>query len=115
MVNEKEIYAHLKKGGDPQDLFDAFLKEVNNTQKKIDQEAQEAAAKEEKKKELVKVREAAVAALTDYLTLVLGEEIHEDIIRAAIVDLEQSIEVIKSLAVSMNGKDTKSILDLLFR
>ena len=122
-MNKNDMYSHLINGGDPQVLLDAFLKELNDTQKEVDQkkeaerleaqkqkEAAEAAAKKEET--LKHYREAVVAAFTSYITLVLGEEISEDIIRASIVELEESIAAIKKIKVSVNGDDFKSIFDL---
>ena len=122
-MNKNDMYSHLINGGDPQVLLDAFMKELNATQKEVDQkkeaerleaqkqkEAAEAAAKKEET--LRNAREAAVAAFTSYLTLVLGEEISEDIVRTAIVELEESINTIKKISVSINGEELKSIFDL---
>ena len=122
-MNKNDMYSHLINGGDPQVLLDAFLVELNATQKEVDQkkeaerleaqkqkEAAEAATKKEKT--LRKAREAVVAAFTSYLTLVLGEEISEDIVRASIVELEESINAIKKIRVSINGDELKSIFDL---
>ena len=122
-MNKNDMYSHLINGGDPQVLFDAFMKELNDTQKEVDQkkeaerleaqkqkEAAEAAAKKEET--LRNAREAVVAAFTSYITLVLGEEISEDIVRTAIVELEESINAIKKIKVSINGDELKSIFDL---
>lgn len=122
-MNKNDMYSHLINGGDPQVLLDAFMKELNATQKEVDEkkeaekleaqkkkEAAEAAAKKEET--LNHYREAVVAAFTSYLTLVLGEEISEDIVRAAIVELEESIAAIKKIKVSVDGDAFKSIFDL---
>ena len=122
-MNKNDMYSHLINGGDPQVLLDAFLKELNATQKEVDQkkeaerleaqkqkEAAEAAAKKEET--LRNAREAVVAACTSYITLVLGEEISEDVVRASIVELEESIAAIKKIRISVNGDDLKSIFDL---
>ena len=122
-MNKNDMYSHLINGGDPQVLLDAFMKELNATQKEVDQkkeaerleaqkqkEAAEAAAKKEET--LRNAREAVVAAFTSYITLVLGEEISEDVVRASIVELEESIAAIKKIRVSINGDDLKSIFDL---
>ena len=122
-MNKNDMYSHLINGGDPQVLLDAFMKELNATQKEVDQkkEAERLAAEKAKaeaevaaKKEetLNHYREAVVAAFTSYITLVLGEEISEDIVRASIVELEESIAAIKKIRVSVNGDDFKSIFDL---
>ena len=122
-MNKNDMYSHLINGGDPQVLLDAFLVELNATQKEVDQkkeaerleaqkqkEAAEAAAKKEET--LRNAREAVVAAFTSYITLVLGEEISEDVVRASIVELEESIAAIKKIRVSINGDELKSIFDL---
>ena len=122
-MNKNDMYSHLINGGDPQVLLDAFLVELNATQKEVDQkkeakrleaqkqkEAAEAAAKKEET--LRNAREAVVAAFTSYITLVLGEEISEDVVRASIVELEESINTIKKIRVSINGDELKSIFDL---
>ena len=122
-MNKNDMYSHLINGGDPQVLLDAFMKELNATQKEVDQkkeaerleaqkqkEAAEAAAKKEET--LRNAREAVVAAFTSYITLVLGEEISEDVVRASIVELEESIAAIKKIRVSINGDELKSIFDL---
>ena len=122
-MNKNDMYSHLINGGDPQVLLDAFLVELNATQKEVDQkkeaerleaqkqkEAAEAAAKKEET--LRNAREAVVAACTSYITLVLGEEISEDVVRASIVELEESIAAIKKIRVSINGDELKSIFDL---
>ena len=122
-MNKNDMYSHLINGGDPQVLLDNFMKELNATQKEVDQkkeaerleaqkqkEAAEAAAKKEET--LKHYREEVVAAFTSYITLVLGEEISEDIVRASVVELEESINAIKKIRVSINGDDLKSIFDL---
>ena len=122
-MNKNDMYSHLINGGDPQVLLDNFMKELNATQKEVDQkkeaerleaqkqkEAAEAAAKKEET--LRNAREAVVAAFTSYITLVLGEEISEDVVRASIVELEESIAAIKKIRVSINGDELKSIFDL---
>ena len=121
-MNKNDMYSHLINGGDPQVLLDNFMKELNDTQKEVDQkkeaerlEAQkqkEAEATTKKEKTLRKAREAVVAAFTSYITLVLGEEISEDVIRASFVELEESIAAIKKIRVSINGDELKSIFDL---
>ena len=121
-MNKNDMYSHLINGGDPQVLLDAFLVELNATQKEVDQkkeaerlEAQkqkEAEAAAKKEETLRNAREAVVAAFTSYITLVLGEEISEDVVRASIVELEESIAAIKKIRVSINGDELKSIFDL---
>lgn len=122
-MNKNDMYSHLINGGDPQVLLDAFMKELNATQKEVDQkkeaekleaqkkkEAAEAAAKKEET--LKHYREAAIAAFTSYFTLVSGETISEDVVRAAIMELEESLDAIKKIKASINNEELKSIFDL---
>ena len=120
-----DIEKLMREGKSLDEIGKMVTAEMNAAQTKIDAEKEAARIAAEKKakaeaeakkasKRKTDAREAAVTAFSTYLTLVLGEEIHEDIIRAAIIELEQSIETIKSLKISVNGKDVKSILDLLF-
>jgi sRNA-binding protein len=96
---------------------------MNAAQTKIDAEKEAARIAAEKKakaeaeakkasKRKTDAREAAVAAFSTYLSLVLGGEIHEDIIRAAMVELEESIEAMKKIKVSVGENEIKSIFDL---
>ena len=87
MINEKEIYAHLKNGGNPEDLYQAFLNELNEAQKKVDEEKvaeQEAAVKA---LAVEAARKAAVAALTEYFALV-NPDVTEKIITSVLTTLE---------------------------
>ena len=70
MINEKDIYSHLLNGGNPQDLLDAFMKELNETQKKVDEDKKAQAEAEKIQKKVDVARKQAVAALLDYFSLV---------------------------------------------
>ena len=111
-----DIEKLIREGKSLDEIGKMVTDEMNAAQKKIDteKEAVRIAAEKKASKRKTDAREAAITAFSTYLTLVLGEEIHEDIIRAAIIELEKSIEAIKNLKISVNGKDAKSILDLLF-
>jgi hypothetical protein len=116
-----DIEKLMREGKSLEEIGKMVTDEMNAAQTKIDAEKEAARIAAEKKAEAKKAskrkadaREAVVAAFSTYLTLVLGEEIHEDIIRTAIVDLEQSIDTIKNLKVSVNGNEFKSMLDLIF-
>ena len=87
MINEKEIYAHLKNGGNPEDLYQAFLNELNEAQKRVDEEKiaeQEAAVKA---LAIEEARKAAVAALTEYFALV-NPAVTEKMITSVLSSLE---------------------------
>ena len=118
-----DIEKLMREGKSLEEIGKLVTDEMNVAQKKIDKEkeaeriaakkkAKEAAEKAEKIKKKTDAREAVVAAFSTYLSLVLDEEIHEDIIRAAIVELEQSIETIKNIKISVNDKDIKSMFGL---
>lgn len=117
MLNEKDIYSHLKNGGDPQVLHDAFLKELNAAQKKVDAEAEAEKAKAKEQKAKVQARKAAVAALSNYFTLVLPESIDKNgdnmkkLIEEALDSLEETIKLVENVTIKVNGKPF-SIFDL---
>ena len=110
-----DIEKLMREGKSPDEIGQMVTDEMNAAQSKIDaeKEAEAEAAKASERK--TDAREAAVAAFSTYIALVLGEEIPEDVIRTAMIELEQSIEAIKNLAVSVKGNDIESIVDLLFR
>ena len=87
MINEKEIYAHLKNGGNPEDLYQAFLNELDEAQKKIAKEkvAEQEAA--DKALAVEEARKAAVSALTEYFALV-NPSVTENIITSVLSTLE---------------------------
>lgn len=111
-VNVEEL---MKQGHSPDEIIKMISDEIYA---KAEQEAARVAAEKAKKEEKEakakkeEAREAVVTAFKSYLTLVLGEEIHEDIIRASIVELEQSIDAIKTIAITVNGNELKNALGL---
>ena len=110
-MNYNDIRSHLANGGDPQELLDAFLKEINAADQELKAEAEmkkkaeaEAAAKKaaEKKAKAAKeeARKAAVAAVAAYYALVYPEFSTEDLdafSRTAVDSIAQSIELVKKL------------------
>ena len=110
-MNYNDIRSHLANGGDPQELLDAFLKEINAADQELKAEAEmkkkaeaEAAAKKaaEKKAKAAKeeARKAAVVAVAAYYTLVYPEFSTEDLdafSRTAVDSIAQSIELVKKL------------------
>ena len=118
-----DIEKLLREGKTLDEIGTIVSKELNTAQCKIDEEAKAKRKAEEEKKKAAEAaakkeetlkhyREAVVAAFTSYITLVLGEEISEDIVRASIIELEESINAIKKIRVSINGEELKSIFDL---
>ena len=55
-MNKNDMYSHLINGGDPQVLLDAFMKELNATQKEVDQK---------KEAERLEAIEMAIAELAE--------------------------------------------------
>ena len=117
MINEKEIYAHLKNGGDPEELYQAFLNELNEAQKKVDEEkiAEQVAA--DKAVAVKAARKQAIAALTEYFALV-NPDVTEKIITSVLTSLE-SVKIKtgkKGTAVWGGGfANWADIMDLLLR
>ena len=107
MTYQEEMYAHLVHGGDPQVLLDAFMKDLNEAQKKADvqlekekKEAAKKAAEKEVKAKKEEMRKSAIAAVSAYYTLVYPEFSQEDLdsfSKTAIDSIAQSIELVKAL------------------
>ena len=110
-MNYNDIRSHLEKGGDPQDLLDAFLKEVNAADKEVKAAAEakkkaeaEAAARKAAEKEAKakkeEARKAAITAAMSYYALVYPEfsaENLEEFAKTAIDSVAKSIEMMKKL------------------
>ena len=110
-MNYNDIRSHLEKGGNPQDLLDAFLKEVNAADKEVKAAAEakkkaeaEAAAKKaaekESKAKKEEARKAAIAAATSYYALVYPEFSDEDLeafAKTAIDSVAKSIELMRKI------------------
>lgn len=110
-MNKNDMYSHLMNGGDPQVLFDAFLKDMNEAQAKVD--AERAAAEQKRKEEEAKkaaekevktkreeARKAAIAAAKSYYALVYPEYSGEDLesfATTAIDSVAKSIELVRKL------------------
>ena len=121
-MNYNDIRSHLANGGDPQELLDAFLKEINAADQELKAEAEmkrkaeaEAAAKKAAEKEAKakkeEARKAAIAAAMSYYALVYPEfstENLEEFSKTAIDSVAKSIEMVKKLE---EGKFT-SIFDI---
>ena len=120
-MNYNDIYSHLAKGGDSQALFDAFLKDVNEAQAKVEAEkeakkkaaaeaAKKAAAEKEAKEKKEVARKAAISATLQYLALVFPNKPAEqlEIFAKASVDATvQNIKMIDNVKVSKEGNTVK--------
>ena len=120
-----DIEKLMREGKSLEEIGKMVTNEMNAAQTKIDAEREAARIAAEKKakaaeearkasKRKTDAREAAVAALADYFTLVLpgGKEIDmEAIVGEALDSLEETIKLMSNMTVKYNGK-TFSIFDL---
>lgn len=117
-----DIEKLLREGKTLDEIGTIVSKELNTAQTKIDEEAKAKKKAEEDKKKaaeaatqaektLKQKREAVVAALTSYISYLLGEEISEDIIRVGVMDIESSVDILKNIKTSLNEDKFKSIFD----
>lgn len=116
-VNVEEL---MKQGHSPEEIIKMVSDEIHAKAKqeaeRLAAEKKAKAAEEAKKASQRKTdaREAAVAALSDYFTLVLphGKEVDmKGIVNEALDSLEETIKLMSNLTVRYNGK-TFSIFDL---
>lgn len=120
-----DIEKLMREGKSLEEIGKMVTDEMNAAQTKIDAEREAARIAAEKKakaaeearkasKRKTDAREAAVAALADYFTLVLpgGKEIDmKAIVGEALDSLEETIKLMSNMTVKYNGK-TFSIFDL---
>ena len=115
MTYQEEMYAHLVHGGDPQVLLDAFMKDLNEAQKKADaakkaqEEAEKKAAaekkdKEEKMKNEKRYFNAAVSALGTYLTLVSKYEFKKEEVESALKAAVEGLVLSKKFLSAFEAK-----------
>ena len=122
-----DIEKLIREGKSLDEIGKMVTDEMNAAQTKIDAEKEAAriaaekkakAAEEAKKasKRKTDAREAAVAALSDYFTLVLpnGKEVDmKKIVGEALDSLEESIKLMNSITVKVNGGKPMGLFDLL--
>ena len=108
-----DIEKLMREGKTLEDIGRLVTDEMNAAQTKIDAEKKAAEAAVKADETLRNSREAVVAALTSYISLLLGEAISEDIVRAGVMDMEESVDALKKIKVSVNGSGFKSIFDLI--
>ena len=120
-----DIEKLMREGKSLEEIGKMVTDEMNAAQTKIDAEREAARIAAEKKAKAVEeakkaskrkadAREAAVAALADYFTLVLpnGKEVDmKGIVGEALDSLEETIKLMSNVTVKYNGK-TFSIFDL---
>ena len=109
-----DIEKLLREGKSLDEIGKLVSEELNTAQTKIDSEKQPEAEAAKLSKRKTEAREAAVAALSDYFTLVLpnGKEVDmKKIVSEALDSLEDTIQLMNNVTVKYNGK-TFSIFDL---
>ena len=120
-----DIEKLMREGKSLDEIGKMVTDEMNAAQTKIDAEKEAARIAAEKKarakaeaakasQRKTDAREAAVAALSDYFTLVLpyGKEVDmKEIVGEALDSLEETIKLMSNVTVKYNGK-TFSIFDL---
>ena len=111
MIDKNDIYSHLLNGGNPQDLLDAFMNELNEAQKKVDEDKKAKAAEDKKNEKAAALRKLAVAALLDYFALV-NPNITEKMITSVLETLE-SVKIRTSKSVHP-GSLLHDLASLLF-
>ena len=108
-----DIEKLMREGKTLEEIGDMVTAEMNAAQEKINAERKAAETAAKVDESLSISRETVIAALTTYISLLLGELISEDIVRAGIMDIEESIDTLKKIKVSVNGSGFKSIFDLI--
>ena len=122
-----DIEKLMREGKSLDEIGKMVTDEMNAAQIKIDAEKEAAriaaekkakAAEEAKKasKRKTDARETAVAALADYFTLVLpgGKEIDmKKVVGEALDSLEETIKLMNSVTVKVNGSKPMGLFDLL--
>ena len=112
MINEKDIYTHLKNGGDISSLYEALENEIEAAKAKVDKEKaaeQEAAFKAVAVEE---ARKAAVAALTKYFALV-NPAVTEKIITSVLSTLESIKIKTGKKGTAVWGGTLSSLIDIM--
>ena len=114
----------MREGKTPEEIGQLISEEMNAAQKKIDAEQEAKKAQAEKEQKLSDARDFAVAALKDYFSLLLGEEVSENMVRTALESIENWMsgwgKKGKKLKVKFNAPDDVLLVadllsDLMFK
>ena len=122
-----DIEKLMREGKSLDEIGKMVTDEMNAAQIKIDAEKEAARIAAEKKAKVVEeakkaskrktdARNAVIAALTDYFTLVLpnGKEVDmNEIVTEALDSLEETIKLMESITVKVNDGKPMGLLDLL--
>ena len=100
MLNEKDIYTHLRNGGDPKELYKALENEIHSAQDRIIKEKDAELKQKELANRINEARKFSVAALKDYFALV-NPSVTKDIINSVLDSLE-------TIEIKVNGVRGKS-------
>jgi predicted phage tail protein len=104
----------LREGKTLEEIANLVSKELNDAQSRIDEEDQKAKEENEKKEAIYNARKEVVAAFKHYLSLVSGTEIKDEVIDAALEDIELSINLLKNAKISRDGHPF-DLFSILFR
>lgn len=108
MLNEKNIYNHLKNGGSIEDLEKALVNEINAAQDRIIKEKDAELKEKELAAKINKARTAAIKALKSYFALV-NPTVDDKMINIALDTLESTKIVKKEGEI-----DKDRLLEFLF-
>lgn len=101
-----DIEKLLREGKTLDEIGNLITAEMDAAQKKIDAEQEALKAEIERDKKLKEAREKAIAAFKEYFSIALGEEVSEDIIRAALESVESWMPMFdnkgKKIRISLN-------------
>ena len=111
MLSEKDIYSHLKNGGDPEELYQAFLNELNAAKDKIEQEEREKVEAAEKENKIAEARKCAIDAAVSYFALVNPDIREKDI--SFVFDFWSKLKITQYTAEDpLSDLDAQSFTDL---
>ena len=119
-----DIEKLMREGKTLEEIGQLVSEEMNAAQKKIDAEQEAKKAQAEKEQKLSDARDFAVAALKDYFSLLLEEEVSENMVRTALESIENWMpdwgKKGKKLKVKLNTPDDVLLVadllsDLMFK
>lgn len=111
-----DIEKLMREGKSLDEIGKMVTDEMNAAQSKIDAEKKAKAETAKLSKRKTDVRNAVVAALTDYFALVLpnAKDVNmNEIVTEALDSLEETIKLMESVTVKVNGSKPMGLFDLL--
>ena len=113
-----DIEKLMREGKTLEEIGQLVSEEMNTAQKKIDAEQEAKKAQAEKEQKLKEARDFAVSQLSNYFSLLLEEEVSEDMVRTALKSVENWMPGFgkkgKTLKVKFNTpEDVLLVADLM--